>query len=103
MLSVAFKVNYAALILRPGTYAPVFVPLFEEDELVFLTNRSKSWLQDYIEKLYAYKQAGNLKSIYQLVWQPLEKELSGVTTLYYAPEFDITNEVGVEVMKLEKP
>lgn len=24
------------------------------------------------------------------------------TTLYYSPEFDITNEVGVEVMKLEK-
>lgn len=79
------KVMYAALVLLPGAAVPQYVPLFEEKELLRLTGRSKSWLQDYTQNLYAQKQPAGVKNLYQLIWEPLEKHLRDVKTVYYAP------------------
>ncbi|MBK8556328.1 MAG: CHAT domain-containing protein [Lewinellaceae bacterium] len=78
------KHYYAALVLRHGEKAPEFVPLFEEQELLALTNRSKSWLADYTEKLYAKRQTDGTKSLYQLVWQPLEAYFSGGEKIWFS-------------------
>lgn len=77
--------RYAALLLLPGSKAPLFISLFGENELLQLISRSKSWLQDYTQNLYAQKQPAGVKNLYQLIWEPLEKHLADVKTVYYAP------------------
>ncbi len=92
LLSESKNTFYAALVILPDSKTPQFVPLFEENELLKLTNRSTSWLQDYVERIYAFRQAGGSKNLFQLIFQPLEKLLnspSGVggqtKTIYFSP------------------
>jgi CHAT domain-containing protein len=74
---------YAALVLRPGMKQPVFIPLFEQKQLDTLLKGSGKTKTDYINQLYAL---GNQnKSLYQLIWKPLEQELTGATTIYFSP------------------
>lgn len=72
---------YAALVLLPGDISAHFIPLFEEKQLQNLFKSSSKKVNPVaaIQKLYS----GN--SLYQLIWKPLEKYLTGVNTLYYAP------------------
>ncbi|MCL2043688.1 MAG: tetratricopeptide repeat protein [Treponema sp.] len=88
------KMQYAALIIRPGMDAPKWVPFCEEGELsnifIRLTNRvDKLKLDDedqskkQVEILYIeYGQ-----ELYKTIWQPLEevRVLEGVKTIYYSP------------------
>ncbi len=79
---------YAALILRPGASQPAFVPLFEEkqlDSLLFYVGKRSDI---HIKKLYsATNKAVNKqqKSLYDLIWSPLEKNLAGVQSIYFSP------------------
>jgi CHAT domain-containing protein len=72
---------YAALVLLPNDSLPDFIPLFEEKQLQSLmkTSSKKVSIVAGIQKLYGED------SLYQLVWKPLEKHLTGVHTIYYAP------------------
>ncbi len=80
---------YCALVLKKGMEYPVMVPLCEQKQLDSL------WVGGKIAPnlLYAsrgvtaeYKdQLPNGKRLYQLIWQPLEKELQNVKTVYYSP------------------
>lgn len=80
---------YCALVLKKGMEYPVMVPLCEQKQLDSL------WVGGKIAPnlLYAsrgvtaeYKdQLPNGKRLYQLIWQPLEKELQDVKTVYYSP------------------
>lgn len=73
------RMMYAAMVLRPGDKAPAFVPLFEEKELLPLLGAS-------LLKVNAlYGEAQGQKSLYELVWQPLEPHLRGVRTVYCSP------------------
>jgi CHAT domain-containing protein/Tfp pilus assembly protein PilF len=72
------SIMYAALLLLPGK-KPVFVPLFEEkqlDALLHTTGKSKT---EQIDALYSGK------SLYELLWHPLEPQLAGVRTVYFSP------------------
>ena len=71
---------FAALVLRPGMEAPVWIPLFELKQLESILQATMFHTQIRIEKLYVEKG----KQLYQLVWQALEKELSNVKTVYYS-------------------
>ena len=74
---------YAALVLRPGMKQPVFIPLFEAKQLDTLLKAQGKTRPEYINQLYAL---GNpKKSLYQLIWKPLEQELVGASTVYYSP------------------
>jgi CHAT domain-containing protein len=76
------KTYYAALVLRPGMEAPVWVPLFEEEQLAELFTLVKgSSSKDQAGVLYDGLGGAEL---YAAIWQPLEKELAGVKTVYYA-------------------
>ncbi len=81
------SVMYAALVLRPGDTRPKFLPLFEEKQLTQLlrgAERGQSFLK--VNALYAAKAPDNkLKSLYELIWQPLEGLLQGSNTIYYSP------------------
>jgi CHAT domain-containing protein len=77
-------VFYAALLLRSGDTIPVFIKLFDEKTLKNVLTR------------FPYKTAGgsnakgnngnSKKSIYNLLWQPLETYLKNSTTIYFAPD-----------------
>ena len=78
---------YAALVLRPGDAQPQFIPLFEEKELTPLLRGAaggSNFLK--INALYALKAIGSKeKSLYELIWQPLESLLAASKTIYCSP------------------
>ena len=59
---------YAAYVIKPGTDV-VWVPLFEEAQLIEIPS------QDYY----------TTSSLSELTWKPLESNLEGVKTVYFAP------------------
>jgi len=82
---------YAALFLRSDAEQPVFIPLFEEkslDSLLYTRGERKA---DYVNGIYALPERGAKplgkpqKTLYDLLWKPLEKELAGVKTIYFSP------------------
>ncbi|MBK8556509.1 MAG: CHAT domain-containing protein [Lewinellaceae bacterium] len=82
---------YAALVLRPGNADPVFIPLFEERSLDSLLSPFGERNGDYVNRLYSMAERGITpveqpqKSLYELIWQPLENELAGIRTVYFSP------------------
>ncbi len=97
---VSFKVNfpsktdsvmYAALVIKSGTKQPNFIPLFEEKSLDSLFYNKSDRKSDYANSLYTLVDRGAIainapkKSLHELIWKPLEKELIGIKTVYYSP------------------
>lgn len=84
---VAVREMYAALVLKPGNDNTVFIPLFEEKSLDSLLKTSGARKSDYVNGLYSFEKKGSklVKTLFELVWQPLEKELTGVKTIYFSP------------------
>ena len=69
------SVMYAAYCLRGDMPSPKMVPLFEERQLTGID-----------KGLYLSSNA-----LYNLVWKPLEGEMEGVTTVYFAPSGELYN------------
>ncbi len=77
---------YLALILRKDKPEPEMVPLFEKKQLdSILNNISKSTGQVQLNYLYTKLPDNKTKSLYDLVWKPLEEKLKDITTIYFAP------------------
>jgi CHAT domain-containing protein len=85
------SVLYAALLVLPGRDQPRFVSLFEEKSLDHLLGGMSERKSDYVNNLYSLSGRGAItlkepsKSLYEILWQPLEKELAGVRTIYFSP------------------
>lgn len=69
------SVMYAAYCLRKDMPSPKMVPLFEERQLTSID-----------KGLYFSSNA-----LYNLIWKPLEGEMAGVTTVYFAPSGELYN------------
>ena len=69
------SVMYAAYCLRKDMPSPKMVPLFEERQLTGLN-----------KGLYLSSDA-----LYNLIWKPLESEMEGVKTVYFAPSGELYN------------
>lgn len=69
------SVMYAAYCLRKDMPSPKMVPLFEERQLTSID-----------KGLYLSSNA-----LYNLIWKPLEDEMEGVTTVYFAPSGELYN------------
>jgi CHAT domain-containing protein len=88
---VSDSMMYAALLLFPGATQPDFIPLFEEKQLDSLLFRVDKRSDVHIKQLYSSMDTGGptethpKKTLYDLIWKPLEKSLSGVTTIYFSP------------------
>jgi CHAT domain-containing protein len=97
---VSFKVNfpkktdsvmYAALLLKPGTKQPSFIPLFEEKSLDSILQSKGERRLEYVNDLYSFNSRGAAvieaknRSLAELIFKPLENELSGIKTIYYSP------------------
>ena len=79
---------YAALVLRHGQTTPSFVPLFEQSLLDSLLSQYGQHKFDYINNLYTVTNEDTphpKKSLYELLWQPLEKELGDLQKIYFSP------------------
>ncbi|MBK7344853.1 MAG: CHAT domain-containing protein [Saprospiraceae bacterium] len=83
--------RYAALVLRPGSAEPTFIDLFEGSEVNDILLETGERRADYINDLYASSNRGLIlngkpkKSMYELIWKPLESNLAGIKTVYYSP------------------
>ena len=76
------KTLYAALVLKPGMEAPVWIPLCEETVLAELFEKA-SGKNPLLQTQILYDEYGS--ELYKAVWQPLEKTLENVTSIYYSP------------------
>jgi CHAT domain-containing protein/lipopolysaccharide biosynthesis regulator YciM len=78
------SILYAALVLRPEDEAPHFVYLCTEAQLNAVLAR---WDDNNVETAPAkvYWQKEGEPSLYELLWQPLEKLLPKGTIVWYAP------------------
>ncbi len=82
---------YAALLLKPGYTQPHFIILFEEKSLDSLLQTNNGLMADYVNRLYSLAgrgikiNKGSKASLYEMLWKPLEKELTGIKTIYFSP------------------
>ncbi|MBU0488991.1 MAG: CHAT domain-containing protein [Bacteroidetes bacterium] len=79
------SVTYCALIVKPNSKYPEMIRLCDEKEL--RNALSKVSDNDYINVSNAYGTSEkNVDTLYQLIWQPMEKYLGGVKTVYFSPD-----------------
>ncbi len=80
------SVLYAALVVLPAGQ-PVFVPLFEEKALGSLLSAVKTRKSDYVDHVYKPGHSGGntAGSLYAMIWQPLDRNLTGIRTVYVSP------------------
>jgi CHAT domain-containing protein len=76
---------YCALLITPLSKQPVMIQLFYEKELEVILGNNSSNNLSYISSIYGTNQVTN-EQLYNLIWQPLEKYLEGVKTVYYSPD-----------------
>lgn len=83
--------NYAAILLRSDLKSPQFINLCKETDLDSLIKSKYKQRQEYINAIYKLYNRGAKevklinKSLYELIWKPIEPELVGVTKIYYSP------------------
>jgi CHAT domain-containing protein len=77
------SVEYAALVVRSTASTPVWIPLCTESDLQNLLPKRAIANEKGFENTFHYTKNG--KQLYELLWQKLEKELSGVNDVYYSP------------------
>jgi len=85
------SILYAALLLKQGMSSPKAILLFDEHALDFIMLRNEGRKADYVNKLYTLADRGAQavelpnKSLFELIWKPLQNDLSGIQTIYYSP------------------
>jgi len=75
-------VQYAALVLKKDSKAPVWVLLCNESELKEILDKAEGKSSSEQARIL-YNANG--PALFETLWKPLEKELKGVTTIYYSP------------------
>ncbi len=75
------SIYYVALVLRKDVPEPVMVKLFEEKQLDSVLRKTR----EINFKLTINNRYGKNSSLYQLLWQPLEKHLAGISKIYFSP------------------
>ena len=82
---------YGALIIQPSSSFPVFVELGSLREIEAIIDSKLPRKADYVDRLYTLQHRGlveengdKARSLYELIWAPLEKFLSNVNTIYYS-------------------
>ncbi|MCX6247624.1 MAG: CHAT domain-containing protein [Bacteroidetes bacterium] len=76
---------YCALIITPQCRQPEMIRLFYEKELESVMGTNPVNNLSYVNSIYGTR-LNTSKLLYNLIWQPLEKHLEGVKTVYYSPD-----------------
>jgi CHAT domain-containing protein/tetratricopeptide (TPR) repeat protein len=85
------SVMYVAIVLKQGDINPTIVSLFEVEQLDSILRMGKSSDIDFINSLYSREDTENQKNsgkgqyLFKLIWEPLEKYLNGIHTVYFSP------------------
>ncbi len=84
------SVIYAAYLLRSDDSLPVFIPLFEERELIRIMDSAGQTSTAVVDNLYrglkVKKRGMHLEdSLFKIVWQPLEPYLKNIERIAYSP------------------
>ena len=74
------QVQYAALLVSKNSKQPEMIPLFEEKQLLSLMNNPSIGSYSFVKNLY-----GENSKLYELIWEPMEKYLKGIKTVYISP------------------
>jgi CHAT domain-containing protein/tetratricopeptide (TPR) repeat protein len=77
------SVNYAALILRSGDSAPIFLPLFEESVLTKIVGGNPIEVEADVNTFY------NESDLYNVLWKPIERYLQKVSVIYLVPDGEL--------------
>jgi CHAT domain-containing protein/tetratricopeptide (TPR) repeat protein len=91
------SIIYAAFILKKQDAFPVFVPLFEEQQLLKLTGKAGNTSRVFVNNLYPGTTKGVTDTttisgkLYHLIWQPLEPHLQGIKKISYSPAGKLHN------------
>ena len=79
---------YVALLLTPEAEKPIWIDLFEENELANLFEQANSYKAepDKVSTIYhsQTKNEYSAENIYELVWQPIENHLDGIHTIHFS-------------------
>jgi len=78
-------VLYCALLIMPDCKYPEMLRLFEEKDIELVLGKMGHNNLEYINDIYGTNQYAN-EALYKLIWQPLEKHLTDVKTIYYSPD-----------------
>lgn len=77
---------YIALVLRKDKPEPELVVLFEKKQMDSILNyKNTSAGQVQLSYLYTKQHDDKTKSLYELIWKPIEQKLTGINTVYFAP------------------
>ncbi|HMU46775.1 MAG TPA: CHAT domain-containing protein [Chitinophagaceae bacterium] len=80
---------YIALVLRKDKPEPVLINLFEKKQLDSLLKYKKtSPGQQKLNELYTGK-TSTTTTLYSLIWEPLEAQLKGISSIYFATAGDL--------------
>ncbi len=81
------SIYYMAVLLRNDGKEPKLIRLFEERLLDSVLSKKNSGTGSLrINTIYSGKKAATgAQTLYDLIWKPLEKELAGIQTIYFAP------------------
>jgi CHAT domain-containing protein len=74
---------YAALVLLSGAASPIFIPLFEEEQLATLLKTEGKQQPAFYNNLYAAGKTGD--QLYNLIWKPIAAALPKGTMVYCSP------------------
>ncbi len=86
------SIFYGILLLKNGIESPLYLNIGSESELAEVIQIKGGRTSDYISSLYDFSKRGatavgvKKKSVYELVWQPISEQLSGIKKLYLIPE-----------------
>ncbi|MEP7195729.1 MAG: CHAT domain-containing tetratricopeptide repeat protein [Saprospiraceae bacterium] len=82
---------YAAILIKSEGIPIEFITLCSSDALDSLLGSKMERKADYVNKLYTNFDRGAValveksRSLYELIWKPIESRLSGIKTIYYSP------------------
>ena len=81
---------YGAFLIKKEWEFPKFVRLFEEKQLTQIFTATSANKNAFLYRgtnglILTGQYNSDSINLYKLIWQPLEKYLAGVTTVYYAP------------------
>lgn len=85
------SILYVALVLKHDDLYPGLIPLFKESQMDSLLQKDNNPENEFINRLYSWGNSGNGmhpghgQRLHELLWEPLEKYLDGITNIYFSP------------------
>jgi len=76
---------YCALIITPQCKQPEMIKLFEEKQILKIIYSASGNNLNQVNNIYGTNEKTK-EMLYKLIWQPIEKHIEGINTIYYSPD-----------------